>query len=120
VTRARVRLHLNLSGRQVQPPDRVCKQRVNVNVNVDELEPGRQPCPTLAAATMESYNLKTASTYINNLLLARGLLRDGKPIEFAHPSRAEGGKEATMAQVINLVHDLLLKRDVRHILPAAL
>ncbi|XPS79969.1 hypothetical protein M3J09_011934 [Ascochyta lentis] len=60
---------------------------------------------------MESYNLKTAATYINNLLLARGLLRDGKGIEFAHPSRAEGGKEATMAQIINLVHDLVLKRD---------
>jgi hypothetical protein len=61
---------------------------------------------------MDSYNLKTASTYINNLLLARGLLRNGKPIEFAHPSRGEGGKEATMAQIINLVHDLILKRDV--------
>ncbi|KAL6708911.1 hypothetical protein ACN47E_002318 [Coniothyrium glycines] len=60
---------------------------------------------------MESYNLKTASTYINNLLLARGLLRNGKPIEFAHPSRGEGGKEVTMAQIINLVHDLILKRD---------
>ncbi|CAN9478134.1 unnamed protein product [Alternaria alternata] len=60
---------------------------------------------------MDSYNLKTASTYINNLLLARGLLRNGKPIEFAHPSRGEGGKEATMAQIINLVHDLILKRD---------
>ncbi|KAI1668141.1 NIMA interactive protein [Pyrenophora tritici-repentis] len=63
---------------------------------------------------MESYNLKTASTYINNLLLARGLLRNGKPIEFAHPSRGEGGKEATMAQIINLVHDLILKRDRDH------
>lgn len=63
-------------------------------------------------ATMESYNLKTASTYINNLLLARGLLRNGTPIEFAHPSRGEGGKEVTMAQIINLVHDLILKRDV--------
>ncbi|PVI06705.1 hypothetical protein DM02DRAFT_609507 [Periconia macrospinosa] len=60
---------------------------------------------------MESYNLKTASTYINNLLLARGLLRDGKSIEFAHPSRGAGGKEVTMAQIINLVHDLILKRD---------
>ncbi|KAF2751191.1 hypothetical protein M011DRAFT_473699 [Sporormia fimetaria CBS 119925] len=60
---------------------------------------------------METFNLKTASAYINNLLLARGLLRDGKPIEFAHPSRGEGGKEVTMAQIINLVHDLILKRD---------
>lgn len=69
-----------------------------------------------AAAEMDSYNLKTASTYINNLLLARGLLRDGKPIEFVHPSRGEGGKEVTMAQIINLVHDLILKRDVRNTL----
>lgn len=61
---------------------------------------------------MDSSNLKTASTYVNNLLLARGLLRNGKPIEFAHPSRGEGGKEATMAQIINLVHDLILRRDV--------
>ncbi|KAF2853372.1 hypothetical protein T440DRAFT_465773 [Plenodomus tracheiphilus IPT5] len=60
---------------------------------------------------MEAYNLKTASAYINNLLLARGLLRNGTPIEFAHPSRGEGGKEVTMAQIINLVHDLILKRD---------
>ncbi|KAJ4358241.1 uncharacterized protein N0V89_002821 [Didymosphaeria variabile] len=58
-----------------------------------------------------TFNLKTASEYINNLLLARGLLRDGKKIQFAHPSRGEGGKEVTMAQIINLVHDLLLKRD---------
>ncbi|KAF2798442.1 hypothetical protein K505DRAFT_321885 [Melanomma pulvis-pyrius CBS 109.77] len=60
---------------------------------------------------MESYNLKTASSYVNNLLLARGLLRDGTPIEFAHPSRGQGGKEITMAHIINLVHDLILKRD---------
>lgn len=71
-------------------------------------------CARLRPTTfsMESYNLKTAASYINNLLLARGLLRDGKSIEFAHPSRGEGGKEATMAQIINLVHDLILKRDV--------
>lgn len=56
--------------------------------------------------------MKTASAYINNLLLARGLLRDGKALEFAHPSRGEGGKEQTMAHIINLVHDLILKRDV--------
>lgn len=62
---------------------------------------------------MDAFNLKTASTYINNLLLARGLLRDGKAIEFARPSKAEGGKEVTMAQIINLVHDLILRRDVR-------
>lgn len=89
------------------------------------LEPSRQGKQTLARSNqasttsrpqpitaMEPHSLKTASAYINNLLLSRGLLRNGKPIEFAHPSRGEGGKEATMAQIINLIHDLILKRDV--------
>jgi hypothetical protein len=61
---------------------------------------------------MDAFNLKTASTYLNNLLLARGLLRNGKSIEFARPSKGEGGSEATMAQIINLVHDMILRRDV--------
>jgi hypothetical protein len=61
---------------------------------------------------MDSANLKTASAYINNLLLARGLLRNGKPIQFARPHKADGGTEATMAQIINLVHDMILRRDV--------
>ncbi|KAF2638460.1 hypothetical protein P280DRAFT_471552 [Massarina eburnea CBS 473.64] len=64
-----------------------------------------------SSSGMDAYNLKTASVYINNLLLARGLVTDGKPIQFAHPSRGEGGKEVTMAQIINLVHSLVLKRD---------
>ncbi|PSK48682.1 hypothetical protein B9Z65_93 [Elsinoe australis] len=54
---------------------------------------------------MESETLVTASTYLNNLLLARGLLRHGKSVDFAKPTRE------TRAQIINLVHDLLLKRD---------
>jgi hypothetical protein len=62
---------------------------------------------------METQNLQTASAYINNLLLSRGLLRNGKPIEFAKPSKAEEGRTATMARIINLVHDLILRRDVR-------
>jgi hypothetical protein len=62
---------------------------------------------------MDSINLKTTSAYLNNLLLARGLLRNGKPIEFARPHKAEGGTEATMAQIINLVHDMVLSKDVR-------
>ena len=61
---------------------------------------------------MESQNLSTASSYINNLLLSRGLLRNGIPIEFAKPAKAEGGLDATMAKVMNLVHDLILRRDV--------
>jgi afadin/alpha-actinin-binding protein len=58
---------------------------------------------------MDPANLKTASAYLNNLLLARGLLRDGKPISFARPQKGE----ETMAQIINLVHDMVLRRDVR-------
>ncbi|GAB7356064.1 hypothetical protein MBLNU459_g6681t1 [Dothideomycetes sp. NU459] len=54
---------------------------------------------------MDSDTLQTASTYLNNLLLARGLLRNGSPLDFAKPTRD------TRAQIINLVHDLLLRRD---------
>lgn len=61
---------------------------------------------------MESQSLRTASTYVNNLLLSRGLLRGGISIEFASPIKAEGGLDRTMAQILNLVHDLILRRDV--------
>ena len=63
---------------------------------------------------MNPSNLPTASVYINNLLLSRGLLRNGVPIPFAKPSDAEGGggTDATMARIMNLVHDLVLRRDV--------
>lgn len=54
---------------------------------------------------MDSEALHTASTYLNNLLLARGLLRNSTPLDFAKPARD------TRAHIINLVHDLLLKRD---------
>ncbi|MCJ1436197.1 hypothetical protein MMC27_005575 [Xylographa pallens] len=60
---------------------------------------------------MDPQNLQTASEYVNNLLLSRGLLRNGMPIEFAKPSRAEGGANAAMAQIINLVHDMVIRRD---------
>lgn len=61
---------------------------------------------------MESRNLQSASTYVNNILLARGLLKSGRAIDFAQPDNDEGGTEATMARVINLVNDLVLRRDV--------
>lgn len=81
---------------------------------------------------MEDSSLKTASTYVNNLLLARGLLRNGTPVDFAallhttssrtdhnreprperkQRSEAKGSSEVAV-QVINLVHDLILRRDV--------
>lgn len=61
---------------------------------------------------MEGHNLQAASTYVNNILLARGLLKSGHPIDFADPDNEEGGTEATMARIINLVNDLVLRRDV--------
>jgi hypothetical protein len=60
---------------------------------------------------MEEHNLQTASTYINNLLLARGLLKNGTPIDFANPGNAAGTR-TTMARIINLINDLILRRDV--------
>ncbi|KAL9104509.1 MAG: hypothetical protein Q9163_000540 [Psora crenata] len=60
---------------------------------------------------MDTQSRHTASAYINNLLLSRGLLRNGTPIEFAKPGETEGGINATMTQVMTLVHDLILRRD---------
>ncbi|KAE8548486.1 hypothetical protein EYB25_008864 [Talaromyces marneffei] len=60
---------------------------------------------------METQNLEAASNYINNLLLARGLLKNGKPINFAQPDNADEGSDATMAQIINLVNDLVVRRE---------
>jgi hypothetical protein len=54
---------------------------------------------------MDHESLRTASTYLNNLLLARGLLRNGDPIDFVKPSKE------SRAQIINLVHDLILRED---------
>lgn len=62
---------------------------------------------------MDAHNLYTASDYINSLLLARGLLRNGKPIDFAEPPTGADGVEGTMTRIINLVHDLVVRRDVR-------
>ena len=55
--------------------------------------------------------LEGASKYLNNLLLARGLLQNGKSINFAHPGDGADNLDATMSKVINLVHDLVLRRD---------
>lgn len=72
---------------------------------------------------MDDTNLGVASIYINNLLLSRGLLKNGTNINFAHPERCDGGTEGTMAKVMGLVNDLILRRDVwpsLSILPAIL
>jgi hypothetical protein len=54
---------------------------------------------------MDHESLRTAGTYLNNLLLARGLLRNVEPIDFVKPSKE------SRAQIINLVHDLILRED---------
>lgn len=64
-------------------------------------------------ATMDQNNLRTASLYINNQLLSRGLLRNGQNIDFARPDKGEGGLEAQMGRVMSVVNDLILRRDVR-------
>ncbi|RYP08461.1 hypothetical protein DL764_001887 [Monosporascus ibericus] len=60
---------------------------------------------------IDSENLRTASLYINNQLLSRGLLRDGQSIDFADPGRCDGGVQATMGNVMSVVNDLILRRD---------
>lgn len=57
-------------------------------------------------------NLRTASLYINNQLLSRGLLRDGQTIDFADPESSDGSLQTTMGRIINVVNDLILRRDV--------
>ncbi|KAK3325212.1 Afadin and alpha-actinin-binding-domain-containing protein, partial [Apodospora peruviana] len=54
-------------------------------------------------------NLRTASLYINNQLLSRGLLRDGETIDFTKPS--SGGTATTMGRIMAVVNDLILRRD---------
>ncbi|KAI1476776.1 Afadin and alpha-actinin-binding-domain-containing protein [Daldinia eschscholtzii] len=56
-------------------------------------------------------NLRTASLYINNQLLSRGLLRDGNNINFADPESGDGGVQGTMGKVMSVINDLILRRD---------
>ncbi|KAH8670950.1 Afadin and alpha-actinin-binding-domain-containing protein [Xylariales sp. PMI_506] len=59
---------------------------------------------------IEADNLRTASLYINNQLLSRGLLRDGQNIDFADPE-AGAGLNSTMGKIMGVVNDLILRRD---------
>ncbi|KAK4190736.1 Afadin and alpha-actinin-binding-domain-containing protein [Podospora australis] len=60
---------------------------------------------------IESENLRTASLYINNQLLSRGLLRDGQSIDFARPGDTDGEVAETMSRIMGVVNDLILRRD---------
>lgn len=66
---------------------------------------------------IDSENLRTASLYINNQLLSRGLLRDGRSIDFAQPGHDELELADTMSRVMSVVNDLILRRDVCFIHP---
>jgi len=90
---------------------------------------------TTGRDTIDAAGIASAASYVNNLLLARGLLRDGKAIHFerllarSHDSKRrrdddraredrhekeEGADIATITtQVLNLIHDLVLGQDVR-------
>lgn len=57
-------------------------------------------------------NLRTASLYINNQLLSRGLLRDGRTIDFANPGDDDYELADTMGRIMGVVNDLILRRDV--------
>lgn len=57
-------------------------------------------------------NLRTASVYINNQLLSRGLLRDGRIIDFDSPGDNDYDLAETMGRIMSVVNDLILRRDV--------
>ncbi|EAQ92313.1 hypothetical protein CHGG_00548 [Chaetomium globosum CBS 148.51] len=56
---------------------------------------------------IESENLRTASLYINNQLLSRGLLRDGNGIDFAQPGDTDTAVAETMSRIMAV-------RDAEH------
>ena len=62
---------------------------------------------------IDTDNLRTASLYINNQLLSRGLVRDGDLIDFASAGMDDGDGAATCGRIISVLNDLILRRDVR-------
>jgi hypothetical protein len=57
---------------------------------------------------MDPRDLKQAAKLINNQLASRGLLRGGKSIPFHKPSE----DDTTPAKIINIIHELIARRDV--------
>ncbi|TFB06069.1 hypothetical protein CCMA1212_002196 [Trichoderma ghanense] len=61
---------------------------------------------------IDAENLRTASLYINNQLLSRGLLRDGHEIDFADLGpRGYFGTADSASRIISVLNDLILRRD---------
>ncbi|KAF7549854.1 hypothetical protein G7Z17_g6119 [Cylindrodendrum hubeiense] len=69
---------------------------------------------------IDTENLRTASLYINNQLLSRGLLRDGQSIDFASPAMNYGEDAATMGRIVSVLNDLIIRRDHRESLSATM
>lgn len=61
---------------------------------------------------IDTENLRTASLYINNQLLSRGLLRDGDSIDFSNSGECGEGSAAFSGRIISILNDLILRRDV--------
>lgn len=61
---------------------------------------------------IDTDNLRTASLYINNQLLSRGLLRDGRDIDFADLSEGGFGTAESASRIISILNDLIIRRDV--------
>lgn len=61
---------------------------------------------------IDTDNLRTASLYINNQLLSRGLLRDGDSIDFAGTRRSDEEDAEVSGRIISVLNDLILRRDV--------
>ncbi|KAL7909721.1 Afadin and alpha-actinin-binding domain-containing protein [Trichoderma velutinum] len=60
---------------------------------------------------IDTDNLRTASLYINNQLLSRGLIRDGHDINFADFGQRGLGSPRNASRIIGLLNDLIIRRD---------
>ncbi|EFY92867.1 hypothetical protein MAC_01105 [Metarhizium acridum CQMa 102] len=60
---------------------------------------------------IDAENLRTASLYINNQLLSRGLLRDGDTIDFASAGKCSEDSAALSGRIISILNDLIIRRD---------
>ncbi|EFY98488.2 afadin/alpha actinin binding protein [Metarhizium robertsii] len=60
---------------------------------------------------IDAENLRTASLYINNQLLSRGLLRDGDTIDFAGAGKCGEDGAALSGRIISILNDLIIRRD---------
>ncbi|RFU77584.1 nima interactive [Trichoderma arundinaceum] len=64
---------------------------------------------------IDTENLRTASLYINNQLLSRGLLRDGRDIDFADLSEGGIGTAESASRIISILNDLIIRRDLTYL-----